>query len=216
MEKYRIWKFYDNEKAMLIVEDDILEVSLTADTMLIEGITVKEVDNLNEKMKVWKEENNDWVRDPDNLREWLREFAGIENVEVEWAGDFEDVKEIVVYCGGSFADLRDYDRTTIYQWWDGSNIRTEWIDQVESDTSVLVDEDFVSLGEYSVGDHAQVYKVIELDGVEVEGTYLIREWSQWQGVHDAGTVVKKDELPEVLTTEYGIDPEDYMDEILNL
>lgn len=222
--RYRIWEFYDRKEAFLILDKDVKEVAVTADTMLVEGITVSEIDDLNEKMKVWKEENNDWIRDPDDLREWLRDVAGIQGqAEVEWAGDFEDVKEIVVYCGGSFEDLRYYDRTFIYVWWDGNNYVTETIDSIKEETIVTISNDYVSLDEWDGsnyttgghGDHARVYKVFELDGVTVTDMYLIEEWSQWQGSHPTGYVVSKESLPNALKS-YGRDPEGYLEEIFKL
>jgi len=105
-----------------------------------------------------------------------------------------------------FDDLLLCDYVSAYDWWNGSNHKTETahdgitvtIVDTEDDPCMELDKWNHKCNGFCTGGiqfyHKIVYKVINLDGEKVEDTYLLRCSSQWQDSHPQGVVLSKDEL----------------------
>ena len=109
-----------------------------------------------------------------------------------------------------FDDLVLCDYIDAYDWWNGSNHKTETAHQSITVTKVDTEDDVhLDLDEYNhkysgycTGGqqwyHEVVYKVINLDGETVNDMYLLRGYSNWQESHPTGVVLSKDELDKHL------------------
>lgn len=229
MKKYMIWENpyrEENEGGMLITAKKVEKaIDLVADRVyLIEGVDPDRAEELNAKaqeldVRVWSEYD---------IQEIL-EAAGVDlnGVYIRTAADYEDPDDILAYSTevGYFGSLADYDTTRIYRWWDGRNWKVESEPEgVGYETEVVLSDSYVDLDEWDgrnhvtggMGNHARVYRVMELDGeVPTEPTFLLNLWFQWQGVHQTGRVVTLDEIPDILR-ELDRDPGKYIPEISSI
>lgn len=109
----------------------------------------------------------------------------------------------------------DFDYTgKLYTYNDGGNVKYLTEDGRDQ-THILASEDYVSLDKWdgrnyvygSVGEHRDIHKVYEVDGEEVENTFLVYDHSQWQGSINKGFLV--DNLKAFLIENGDYEEEEY-------
>jgi hypothetical protein len=120
--------------------------------------------------------------------------------------------------------VKDCETLHKYEYWDGS-WRAKYLDSFEeveiSSSSVDLDEFEDKYNDTNkttggVGNHAEIYKILTLDGQVPETTlYLLVETTQWQGQIDRANYYTLEELPEALES-INRKFEDYEQEILAL
>ena len=95
----------------------------------------------------------------------------------------------------------------VFTYWDGSNWNEVW---AESDagkrTKVVIDEDTKECLDRWTGRewyylrsfcHGYLYKVVAIDGQQVNGKYLLVETGDWAGSLDWGEIVDEKDLDRV-------------------
>lgn len=218
MTKYQIWENdwqcgYDNERGgMLINTDEINDKLYTGDCnwYKITGITAKDemIDKLNNLIKEAQNNEDFEINSDYDLEEFLKE-NGIEFDSVDCFGDYTIIEDALCYNmnDNEFFNLNicESETCSTYEWWDGSNWKTEYAGEETTVTEITVlDEVYKNLDEWDGSNwktgtnfyHEEVYRVLELDGEPVEDMFLLHEWSQWQGDHSTGRVLTKDELEQ--------------------
>jgi len=207
MKNFQIWEDESNQesKGMLILGDDIYKiVDLTHFSgMEIKGVSTDLIDTLNNTIKSLE----DHIDSVTEMEEFLRD----QNIEfrcVEWLTDMPTHDTVLCFDTNeqNFFDLSDYDDTDAYDWWNGSNHKTETahdgitvtIVDTEDDPCMDLDEWNHKCNGFCTGGqqfyHEVVYKILLLDGQEVKDTYLLRGFPNWQGSHPTGAVMSKNEL----------------------
>lgn len=222
MQEYRIWKHSHQDKGMLIPENKIEEAVYSCEqVMIVRNVDISMIDELNEKMTAWRKSDEGYmIYHVQALQEWFEEVAGIEAADVEGTDVIADPEEVVAYSDGLFGNLAEFETVPVYRWYDGRNWKIEIADEDVTETRLVITDDYVDLDEWDgrnhvtggIGLHARVYRVLKLDGEEVADTFLVNEWSQWQGDHATGEVLTLDELPDVLR-ELNRDPAVYMPQV---
>lgn len=209
MQEYQIWDkgacfgLSDDEGGMVIPGEEIYNSVYMGDVTCygIEGMLVEKIDELNEVLNNIEES----IEDMDQLQEFL-DNNNFKYDELTYLSDNESQKSFVYYdtYNKIFSDLVDCETTPAYQWWDGSNWRTEYAGEDVTVTVVMVENEvYRDLDEWDGQNwctggqrfyHEQVYKVLELDDEKVEGMYLVYGYSQWQDSHATGKIMIEDEL----------------------
>jgi len=207
MKNFQIWEnsYLEDVKGMLIPGDDIYKVvDLTNFSgMEILGVSTDLIDSLNLALDALDEK----IDSVTEMEEFLRD-QNIEFRTVELLPDMPTHDTVLCFDNNEqlFFDLSDYDDTDAYDWWDGSNHKTETahdgitvtIADTEDDPCMDLDEWNHKCNGFCTGGvafyHEIVYKVINLDGEKVDDTYLLRCSSQWQGSHPQGVILSKNEL----------------------
>jgi len=207
MKNFQIWEneHLNDVKGMLIPVNDIYKVVdfHELSCMSINGVNVDLADKLTEAVKNLEYKINNITEMEQFLTEQEIEFSS-----VEWLPDLPVHQGLLYFDthNQQFDDLLLCDYVSAYDWWNGSNHKTETahdsitvtIIDTEDDPCMDLDEwNHKSNGFCTGGQqfyHEVVYKVINLDGEKVENTYLLRCSSQWQGSHPQGLVLSKDEL----------------------
>ena len=212
MKNFQIWESDFNHNSerggMLIPTKEISQmIDLSGITYYgIEGISVNMIDELNKFQKEYDRINNE-----DDLEFFLKS-NNIEFTEIMLLSNIEQPRELVIYDATYdyvFSNLDYCETGKYYQWHDGSNIKDEWAGENDAVTEVIVEDNkYLDLdeqddnGNWCTGGnkfyHETVYKVIELDSEKVDNMFLLCEWSQWQGDHETGRILSKDELDEHL------------------
>jgi len=207
MKNFQIWEniYNENAKGMLIPVNDIYKAvdMYNVSCMTINGVSVDLADTLTEAIKNLDEQINDIT----TMEEFLTE-QGIEFSSVEWLSDLPVHQELLYFDTHSqqFDDLLLCDYVSAYDWWNGSNHKTETVHDsitvtivdTEDDLCMDLDEWDHECNSFYTGGiqfyHEIVYKIINLNGEKVEDTYLLRCSSQWQDSHPTGIVLSKNEL----------------------
>ena len=207
MKNFQIWEnsYLEDVKGMLIPGDDIYKVvDLTNFSgMEILGVSTDLIDNLNDIVKKLE----DGIQGASDMEEFLTD-KNIKFTEVNWLPNLPVSDNVVCFDTDEqkFFDLSDCEEVDAYDWWNGSNNKTETAHQSITVTIVDTEDDpYLDLDKWNHKSngfctggqqfyHEIVYKVINLDGEKVEDTYLLRCSSQWQGSHPQGVVMSKDEL----------------------
>jgi len=211
MKNFQIWESDFNQQSdrggMLIPESEISQMVdlMNLSVCSITDLAVTEINNLNEKLKNWNS-----ISDEEDLETFLTE-EGFKYGSIDYLSDTESPQEIVCFDfdNKSFDDLSLFKTYPWYQWHNGSNFKEEWTGEDAIVTKVSVEDDkYLDLdeqddnGNWCTGGnkfyHETVYKVIELDGKKVDNMFLLCEWSQWQGDHETGRILSKNELDEHL------------------
>jgi len=215
-----LWKndFYD--EAFLIDKDQIEERAWVSDqTLIIENVGVS-ADDLQKRFSEFDES----IQDVYEMEEFL-ESIGFENVEVSSTDEFPVIENKLAFdCyEQQFFNLADAESIKVYEWWDGNNFRTFVLDENTTETELVITEAFVDLDEWDgrnhvtggIGEHQRLYKVLEMDGSDVQNNdvFLLNKWSQWQGSHETGEILEDlDEVEEHLKS-IGRDVPKYMYEV---
>jgi len=210
MTKYQIWEDESNTNSdrggMLIPESEISQMVDLSNISIcsIDDLNIAEVDILNEKLKQWNP-----LSDEEDLRNFLTE-EGYKFGGIDFLSNSERPDEIVCFDfhNKQFGELNLFETTPWYAWYNGSNHKEEWAGENVNVTKVVVEDNkYLDLDEWDGNDwctggskfyHESVYRILELDGEKVDGMYLLREWSNYQGDHETARVLNKDELDEHL------------------
>jgi hypothetical protein len=210
--KYQIWEQQNEweEHGMLIPAEDITDMVYAENYSWyqIDG-TTGNVDDLVEKLEaacfaaVDADEDFE-LADNDDLERFLQD-TGIEFDSIDFVPDYAKPEEMLCYDRDNreFFNLASVETYPVYRWWDGSNWKHEFgDDESVTVTEVTVEDESTSLDEWDgnnhtcggTGLHQCYYKVLEMDGEPVQDTYLLVRWSQWQGSHDTGEIMTKEQL----------------------
>ena len=207
MKNFQIWEsdYLNDVKGMLIPVNDIYKAvdMYNVSCISINGVNVDLADKLTEAIK-----NLEYKIDDITEMEEFLTAQGIELSSVEWLPDLPVYQELLYFDtrNQQFDDLLLCDYISAYDWWNGSNHKTETahdgitvtIVDTEDDPIMDLDEWNQKSNGFCTGGqqfyHEIVYKIINLDGEKVEDTYLLRCSSQWQDSHPQGVVLSKDEL----------------------
>ena len=123
----------------------------------------------------------------------------------EYVDDSQGYYEVVYdHLGKDFRLISEMETLPLYLYWDGSNWKHIWLPEPDSVIEVDVEE-MASLDTWDgnnctyggVGCHAEYYKIFRIDGEPVEDKYLLRHWSQWEGVEPSGEIISSEELEEI-------------------
>ena len=128
----------------------------------------------------------------------------------EYVDDSQGYFEVVYdHLGKDFLLISEMETLPLYLYWDGSNWKHIWLPEpdaiVEVEEDEEDDEEPVSLDKWDgrnytyggVGCHAEYYHIDRLNGEPVEDKFLLRYWSQWEGVQPSGAIVSSEELEEI-------------------
>ena len=210
MKKYQIWEKENwewEEHGMLIPAEDIANVVYVGMNSWYQiNDTVGDIDALVEQLEaayLAAVENEDFeIDDDDDLEKFLQNI-GIEFDSIDFVPDYTKPEEMLCYDRDNreFFNLSSAEAYPTYQWWDGSNWKYIFAEDVTI-TEVTVEDESTSLDEWDgnnrtcggTGLHQCYYKVLEMDGEPVQDTYLLVRWSQWQGSHDTGEILTNTEL----------------------
>ena len=194
----------DEEQALLIDAKEIEKVaSINEDeTFVINNVDMDEeqlTQQLKEYMETSEEKDEDFdAQSTEDIESFLHSL-GFEHAEVNYCEKYPERKDQLVYdlYNNVFTNLSYCDELKIYRYHDGSNWQTiELLDHM-TETVLEVTDDYVNLDEWDgrnhttggIGEHQYIYKVITVDEKEVEDTYLLNSWSQWQGSHETGQLL---------------------------
>lgn len=192
-----LWKNDFCDGAFLIDKEKVEERAQISDqTMIIENIKA-DIEDLQKQLS----ESDESIKDIYEMEEFL-ESIGFEDSEVSWAEDFPEIKEKLAFdCyEQDFFHLTDAETVKVYEWWDGSNWKTLVLDDSTSETDLVISESYVDLDEWDgrnnvtggIGEHQRLYKVIEIDGKNVQDKdiFLLNKWSQWEDSHETGEILE--------------------------
>jgi len=206
MKKYQIWEDENpnHESGMLIPVESIYKVVdfYNCSCMSINGASTIDIRKMNSAFKNLGEHINDVTV----MEEFLTE-QGFKFESVSWLSDLPKCEDLVYFdtYNQEFDDLAFCEEVSAYDWWNGSNHKTETTGGDIAVTEVTV-EDHIHLdldvydgnGNYYTNGirfyHEKVYKILELDGEVVTDTFLLTESSQYESSHDTARVLTKDEL----------------------
>jgi len=211
MKNFQIWEntYNENAKGMFIPANDIYKAvdMYNVSCMVINGVSVDLADTLTEVIKKLDVKINDITEMEEFITEQEIEFSSI-----EWLSDLPVHQELLYFDtqNQQFDDLLLCDYVSAYDWWNGSNHKTDTAH--DSITVTIIDTEDNPIMDLDKWDHKcngfctgrqqfyheVVYKVINLDGEKVEDTYLLRCSSQWQDSHPQGVILSKDELDKHL------------------
>ncbi len=209
MKKYQVWteESYDhgdNDRGgMLIPVEDIENIVYTGNESWaeIQDGDIAEIDRLNDLL------GDTTIDDEDDLKGFL-ETHGVKYHRISYPEDYQTIESELYYdySNRCFFDLADCETYPAYRWWDGSNMKVEFVDEITTVTEVVAeDEMYHDLdtwdgNNYNAGTqfyHEAAYRVLELDGEKpTEEMFLLVEWSQYQGDHDTGRILTAEELAE--------------------
>jgi hypothetical protein len=213
MKKYQIWEQeqwgIESEGGMLINDIEI------EDKVVAEGYSWYQIEDVSEDVdalvdkldalyRVACESADEFeISDDEDLEQFLRD-NGVSFDRVGFVPDYADTEEVLCWDGDEkcFFNLAGCDTYPTYKWWDGHNWKIEVAGESTTVTKVTVEDDYTDLDEWDgnnwtcggTGLHQRYYKVLELDGEQVEDMYLLVRWSQWQGSHDTGEIMTKEQL----------------------
>lgn len=117
-----------------------------------------------------------------------------------------------------FFNIEDCETVKVYEWWDGSNFKTEVLEGEATETIVEITNKFVDLDEWDgqnwttggTGLHQYLYKIIAIDDEPVDTPHFLLEYSsQWQGSHHYAEILTLDEVKDHLEA-LGRDVEEYL------
>ncbi|WP_374723677.1 hypothetical protein [Calidifontibacillus erzurumensis] len=216
--KKALWKFgWEDTKSLLINIDEISE-RLQIDEMenidAIEGCQASP-DELNELLKESELElEYDW-----DLEEFLNE-RNIPFEKISAVPAYPEPKKQLAfdYKRQRFIDISDYETVKVYEWWEGTNLKTEVLEGETTETIVEITDNYVSLDEWDgrnwttggMGHHQYLYKIIAIDDEPVETPQFLLEYSsQWQGSHPYAEILTLDEVKDHLEA-LGRDVEEYL------
>lgn len=125
-------------------------------------------------------------------------------------GEYVDTEEgyyEVAYdhLGKEFLLISEMETEPVYIYWDGHNWKNIWLPDPDCTVEVEEDEEPFSLDRWDgsnltcggVGCHAEYYPICRIDGEPAEDLYLLRRWSQWEGVEPSGEIVSLEKLEEI-------------------
>lgn len=201
MKKATLWRSaddYEMEGKFYIVDSDEVteKVSLHNCTVYkFPGITSE--DELLNKMPNILDFDDEY-----ELQEALDE-AGI-----EWdiANESEPVEPDMVcldFSNGGLFSLSDAVSEKVYSYWDGSNWKEKWIEDMIAH-EIVYDDSGEATDNIDKWDgycwyfetkfnHGRIYPVVEIDGEKVEGQYILLEYSQYQGDIDICRFIDEEE-----------------------
>lgn len=123
----------------------------------------------------------------------------------EYVDDSQGYYEVVYdHLGKDFLLISEMETLPSYRYWDGNNWKHTWLP--DPDSVVEVDDEEISPldrwdgNNYTyggVGCHAEYYPICRIDGEPVEDKFLLRYWSQWEGVEPSGEIVSSEELEKI-------------------
>lgn len=229
MEKI-LWshEFEKNINYLLELSDISERAWIEDNSIRIDGIDL-EPELLQEKVsKFLKETDNEdipqVIHNTDDLELILQEL-GFEGFEISWVEEYPVQEEQLVYCtyNHEFYNLQDTETIKVYEYWDGSNLKRIVLSETMVETEVVV-RDYINFDEWdgsnwvtgSIGHHEVLYIVVSVNGQNVTDTYLLREWSQWQGDIDTGKLLYAKETVRTHLESIGRDVEEYMQKIEQL
>ena len=214
-----LWKNDFYNEAFLIDKGEIEERAWISDqTLIIENVEA-DIEDLQKQLSGMDEN----IQDVYEMEDFLKSIS-FENAEVSSADEFPSKENKLAFdcLEQQFFYLNDAETIKVYEWWDGSNFRTFVLDENTTETELVITESYVNLDEWDgknhvtggIGEHERIYKVLEIDGENVQDKdiFLLNNWSQWQGSHETGEIMDLDELRQHLK-DIGRDVEKYMFEI---
>lgn len=205
MKHLKIWS--DDERKLLFPASEITEVVELGDQNVFKIENVEYSDDVLNKLQTafesYVEENEDF--EPSSIVDFTDFVRTLyPTIDVTYIEEGQEVENVIAFeeYNNTFSNLSDFITTTMYQWWDGSNWKNEYLSENVVEYDLVVSDDSVSLDEWDGNnsttggrfDHQKVFKVIELDGKQVENTYLVELWSQYQGEHSQGEIMTESEL----------------------
>lgn len=218
--------FSDGGEADFIINEgeDTMKILAYESLIIIENIAPSSVsfDRLEKKLEAFAEKEDTEIDYLDiyHFESFFEELGY--KVEVSHSEMYEDVRETLVFdmISKEFANLAECYAVNVYEYFDGSNKKIVEIDSV---TYLEVSESAVDLDEWDgnnfttggVGLHESVQKIKKMDGRNVEDYFLLVKESQWQGSHDTGEILSKDEL-EFYLHSINRNVDEYMKEIETL
>lgn len=198
---------YEMEAYQYVVEtSDIEDVAILSDDryLKISGLpaTRESVELINELLA-----------DVDDIDE-AKEVLEAQGYTVDRALDYEPAAsgdyDALIWCREGAFLLSDCEPVPSYTWWDGSNWRREWPEDM---TDVVVDAVYEDLDTYSSNgdkrfrrqwEHGKLYTVLTIDDEPItEPTYLLYISSQWQGSRDVARLIDADEREMLLAETSG-------------
>lgn len=198
-----LWSDGYSDEAFLIDKEEVEERACVGDqTLIIENIKA-DIEDLQKRVDEWDEE----ITETWEMEEFL-ESIGFAEAEVSWAKEFPEIEKTLAFdCWEQdFFYLNDCATIKVYEWYKwrgGSNwqtLETLVLDENTSETEIVISEAYVDLDEWDgrnyvtggMGEHQRIYKVLEMDGENVQNKdiFLLNKWSQWEGSHETGKILE--------------------------
>lgn len=212
-----LWSDGYSDEAFLIDKEEIEERACVGDqTLIIENIKA-DIEDLQKRVDEWDKE----IIETWEMEEFL-ESIGFTKADVSWAKEFPEIEKTLAFdCWEQdFFYLTDCATIKAHEWWNGSNWQTLVLDENTSETELVITESYVDLDEWDgrnhvtggMGEHQRIYKVLEMDGENVQDKdiFLLNKWSQWEGSHETGEILEGlDEVKKHLKS-IGRDVDEYM------
>jgi hypothetical protein len=147
------------------------------------------------------------IKSTEELRELVPELENIEenndiaklenlffdrNIEFGILNEVETPRNLICYDFNTkeICNLEDFETTQTYEYWDGSNWRLIWFD----DSNPIIHEityetDFVNIDKWDGSNwffrhkfnHGRIHKVLDIDDTYIQDTYILYEYTQYQG-----------------------------------
>lgn len=206
-EKVLLWKNVsstnENNVAMLVDPKEVRIVTDCENSFLIHNVEANPQE-LDEKLAQYIEEQEEkdeefefYHNETDDIEQFLKAIGFID-AEVEYAEQHEDIRDQLAYdyYNKIFYNLNDCESCKIYEYWDGSNHKTVYLeDGIEYEVEITkdcVDIDEWDGSKWRTGDngyHQRIYKILTIDGKKEDEAYLLVYTSQWQGDYDTAEIL---------------------------
>lgn len=195
--KYQVWVPYHNEDGFgMLIEDSKVESKICTlgwSVYKVTGVkcTSDNIDKLNNALEQYMNDE-DVRRITYDMIEEVLEIAFPE-ASLSSFDDYENIRHTIAWDGNDnkFFDFDDCNELDVYHWWDGSNWKTLCADDMEDIIEVEVDEDEYDIDEWDGSNHAGFQEIVD---PKDDKKYLLWTYSQYQGTHQQGKLVTREEL----------------------
>lgn len=211
MEKKILWikgNDYNDNEGVLLDPEDFTDKILAYDWDYRQWSGVPYSDNI-KLPEIVTDSYGDEVSikelDRDELIELLDKIVGTIGEQNEEYANPDDCLAYDFYekC---FFNPSECDTYKVYEWWDGHNWKKDMVGEDDDIIKVTLESKY-DLDYWDghnnvyggVGLHANLHKIITIDGEPVEDKILWESWSQWQGSQTTGEIMTVSEVIESLT-----------------
>ncbi|RKJ75245.1 hypothetical protein D7X33_17710 [Butyricicoccus sp. 1XD8-22] len=194
--------------------------------MMIEGVETADLPSLNKALLRHIQQNVGESFNKTSLSDVQQFFQneGYLEARVRWADEYEDVQTCLVFdfMNNMMVETHEFETVKTYTWMDGSNPRTLSTATMHDifEKKVEVTAKAVSLDQWNghslatggIGLHECIYKIVKLNGEEVEDMYLLHKYSDWKDNHAQGYILTIEQVKARLE-ELNLNVEDCLYEI---
>lgn len=205
-----LWQVYGEDRLIVIDPDELTQKVSFYETEAYLFPSDTDMDVIRKALVEYRGRKED--DEPLRFYEILDEHG----IDYRLAGDAEDYIPDIVLCFPDEEDIKwavcrmddlVLGVSDVFTYWDGSNWNEVW---AESDagkrTKVVIDEDTKECLDRWAGrewyylrpfTHGYLYKVVAIDGKQVDGKWLLVETGDWAGSLDYGEIIDSKDLDQV-------------------